>query len=389
MIFNFITSFFKKIFYRPVAEEFWQEQESMSDVDVPKKTFIEKKKRKNHKKTLVDLLENIEFAFDSIKMPTKWAWSHTHPDTVIGLRKIGPHIRSTYSAEKWEPQTKLKTLNGKWASMMFVAYKNYDRDDGYLSAAFSYAVLCKKPPYYVSNPLHLTIYECGGAWRDKDEKRIMWANWYVGVNKKTGDVSVLKYLQDQKVNLTKGKSRHKQYTKRIWTEPPMAYAESPSNPKGYKDLDWLKTVFVDCFESWQLMENTWKVSVKKDNQRVTWAIDQSETKTFFKDREAVVDQGTGKKKKIIHFVSQHERITADGKKSTVREHIRGINKFDWRGYAVNVIAPKFQINIQEFDALPKEDDAPLTNEDIAFSLLGKKLADIEDSTVRKPLPTIH
>ena len=117
---------------------------------------------------------------------------------------------------------------------------------------------------------------------------------------------------------------------------------------------------------------------------------QDETKHFFADRDTTVTDASGKKKKIIHHVVQHERITANGKSSMVREHIRGLNKFDWRGYEVNVIAPKFHVTAHDFNVgAYKEDELPAGKKMVFASKVGKVLADLEQRGERKELPALH
>ena len=57
---------------------------------------------------------------------------------------------------------------------------------------------------------------------------------------------------------------------------------------------------------------------------------------FFKDRDKAVNQN-GKTKKIFHIVAAHERSLPDGNKKFVKSHFRGIRKFMWNGYKVNII----------------------------------------------------
>jgi hypothetical protein len=119
-------------------------------------------------------------------------------------------------------------------------------------------------------------------------------------------------------------------------------------------------------------------------------VPQDDTKHFFADRDTTVTDASGKKKKIIHHVVQHERILESGKISMVREHIRGLNKFDWQGYAVNVIAPKFHLTAQDFSVGGyDEDDIPADKKIVFGSKVGKMLADIEQRGVRKELPALQ
>lgn len=342
-----------------------------------------KKPRIARAKTMQKMLENIEHAFDSIGLPTDWAWAHTAKDTIIALRKIGPHVTA-------KPPTvmlndpRIKTLDGKWGSLMFVAYEKIKVKDEFMEPVFCYAVLLKKAPWYVAKSNGRSIFECGAAWRDNETNKLFWGNWYVAVDKKTGIVDVCSCL-----NYTPKQVKGMAYTHKHWGLPPMAHAgfEVDEDKKG----NVLKLIFVECFESWQIADSHWKISVSKGSQRVTWTVPQDETKHFFADRNTTVTDAGGRKKKIVHHVVQHSRELANGKTSMVREHIRGLSRFEWRGYSVNVVSPKFHLTIHEFDIAGRdEDDIPEGSKDMIYlSKAGKMLSDMESLGKRKPLPAIH
>jgi len=90
---------------------------------------------------------------------------------------------------------------------------------------------------------------------------------------------------------------------------------------------------------WISREENWSVAVKKAGERITFAIPKKLTAQFFKDRIKVTNDA-GSTKRIIHHVREHEREVGEGK-TTVKEHIRGLANFDWKGYDCRVTAPKF------------------------------------------------
>ena len=78
------------------------------------------------------------------------------------------------------------------------------------------------------------------------------------------------------------------------------------------------------------------VRVAKGSDRLTFGIDMLRTPYFFKDREKVVNEN-GSTKKIFHIVAAHERTLASGEKKIIKSHFRGIRKFMWNGYRVNIL----------------------------------------------------
>ena len=120
------------------------------------------------------------------------------------------------------------------------------------------------------------------------------------------------------------------------------------------------------------------MAVKKDGERITFAVDKSLTKKYFADRDKTIKTPSGQNKKIVHFVKAHDRDYG-GKITKVREHIRGLNSFSWKGYQCLVSAPEFQgLVTAECDISGSEEENLGTKEYIATSLLGLKLAAAEE-----------
>jgi hypothetical protein len=350
------------------------ESENSADVDAEKK---ERKPRVERRKTLKRMLDNIEFAFESVGLPTHYGWSHTAKDTIIALRKLGAHISPIKRVIDIDSPAKIETLDGKWNALMFVADEKHKIEDGLMGLVFSYAIALRKAPWYVVNKANLPVYECGAAWRTPTGK-LCWGNWYVTVNKKTGAVELCTCIKLQNKNVGGA-----MYMQKIWDFPDIAYAGFDV-PKG-KEPNVLIGIFVNCFESWQIMDTHWKICVEKNGQRITWTVPQSETKHFFADRDTTVSDDGGKKKKIIHHVTQHVRNLSGGRVSQVREHIRGVSKFGWRGYSDNVVAPKFHVGSHDFIVAGSDED-DITENSVYASKVGKMLADLDLVGARKPLP---
>ena len=81
----------------------------------------------------------------------------------------------------------------------------------------------------------------------------------------------------------------------------------------------------------------------------------------------------------MHYVKEHERKYGD-KTTIVKEHIRGLQEFEWAGYQCHVVSPKLQASTSAGFTVPSEDveDDDNINNIIYFSKLGKILADNEE-----------
>lgn len=84
------------------------------------------------------------------------------------------------------------------------------------------------------------------------------------------------------------------------------------------------------------MDSGVHVRVAKGSKRVTFAIDMLRTPYFFKDRDKTVNEN-GKTQKIFHIVAGHKRKLANGEETTVKSHFRGIRKFMWNGFKINIL----------------------------------------------------
>jgi hypothetical protein len=128
---------------------------------------------------------------------------------------------------------------------------------------------------------------------------------------------------------------------------------------------------------WQGRTERWSVAVKKSGDRITFAVDKSLTKKYFADRDKTIKTISGRNKKIVHYVKEHQR-NYDGKITTVKEHIRGVNKFTWKGYDCLVTAPEFQSLVTaQFNAGAYEVEEE-TQEYVSASKVGHILALEED-----------
>ena len=194
--------------------------------------------------------------------------------------------------------------------------------------------------------------------------RSIWLYFYVAIDSQ-GAVRTLRWVTDTHVEipLKRGKSTH--YIHKEWKKPCVL---SPDREyKIDKELAHI-ALFCICFNFWHKRHKMWTVETRKNNLRMSFCVDTKDTKYYFKDREYITT-ANGHRKKIIHFVGTHTRVTPTGE-SIIREHIRGERKFVWNEYTCNVKAPKFNntttmadFTVGSFE-LDKDDPAYKTSMDL-------------------------
>lgn len=183
------------------------------------------------------------------------------------------------------------------------------------------------------------IYECGAAYR-LSTGRLMWVNWFMHV-RNDGTCRTANRLYHQDIAVCRpGSSRPVGwYPKRQWRKdvPQLVYHieddSMEARAKNHADE------FVVAMRCWAIAKGYWKVAVTKDSRRVTWMVPSDQTPKYFADRSKTVSVG-GRAKPIIHAVQEHDRITPSGKTVKVSEHVRGVDRFKWRGYDCHVMPPK-------------------------------------------------
>ena len=81
----------------------------------------------------------------------------------------------------------------------------------------------------------------------------------------------------------------------------------------------------------------------------------------------------------MHYVKEHERKYGD-KTTVVKEHIRGLQEFEWAGYECHVVSPRLQAGTAATFTAPAGmvEDNQDTSIFLNLSKVGKILADNEE-----------
>lgn len=282
-------------------------------------------------RTISETLDGLDSSFAALRK-ADYKRSLTCKTTIKALRKLGPFVPPPeYMVNVTYRPPNTKDL----PSLVFVATRAFftkenDKKD-ILSPAYFYAKKCATRPaacQYISG----VIYECGQAFEDKD--KLAWHFFFVAI-KSDGSIVPVRYRYPKTIQLPNRGC----FVRR---ESGFGGAEHWAAEQNKPADQFLSNVASMCFSFWSMKDQMWRVSAKKGGQRMNFAIDTHETKHYFKDRDRQgVCTSSGRLKPIAHYVSEHDRNLANGSKSVVKEHIRGLRQFDWNGYAIKIQSPKF------------------------------------------------
>lgn len=318
---------------------------------IPEEKTKGKKPRAQRAKELISmgsLLESLDETFAAMRLPFgKLSWIPR--SKVVGLRKMGVHVvHPAYNDTRLMSSTTVPA-NRILPAMLCVSF-GWSRRDNSLGAypAVLFATKENKLPAGVSSCagqhyLFGAGFKLGIASENDTNKALYWLAGYMTV-RADGSLYMHQELMPRQhtIRVSNPSSRRAggktiTYTTKAWGKASMAqlYDEAA----GSEGERICISEFAVAMNWWIAREENWSVAVKKCGERITFAIPKELTSQFFRDRIKVKNEN-GVTKRIIHYVSAHERETSEGK-TTVKEHIRGLAEFDWKGYDCRVTAPKF------------------------------------------------
>jgi len=335
----------KNILFRPFAVQ------PIQDI-TPKGEIPKRKYDKTKSKTLSDLLDELEYTFDAMEIDYD-RLSYLSKSDVKGLKKYGVSV----IPELFYKDVEKTFIDGdaELPSILFMALNDGESvkdKKKFMQPDFFFAIKQKKCPWFVAKQVGV-IYNCGFGYRDVHDNKILWVNFYITVNQ-SGEVLCTHYLANNTVQTPTGMYNKKSWVVYNW---------------GRNDLekDYVSKIVAHYFNTWLSKRTMWSTTVERNEHRAVFYVDPKETKAYFKGRDKSVTEN-GSTKRIIHLVEEHERKYLNGRVAVVREHIRGLNKFSWKGFNCYVAAPKFHFDVQTFTA-PSEDVA---EEDVG---IGKRYVD--------------
>lgn len=332
----------------------------------------EKKPRKVRKydkekaKTFSDLLDNLEYTFDSVKLPTmKESWLER--DSVVGLKKLGAHVPNPWVMLNLN-DAKVDVTKPLPAIMCIsTATVNTVNTKKYHYPKIMFAVKLKKLPWQVTHQPG-TPYQFGMAFNL--EGKLFWMHMYITLSRSTGEIQFCDELKVTAHKISRGKT----FYRKSWGTSSFLDDDVRTEQENKQIA---KNLFVSMHEWWSKRDTRWNVVVKKNGDRVTFGVDNSHTPYYFKDRDKSIKTASGQTKKIVHYVKEHERKIND-KSTVVKEHIRGLQEFTWASYHCQVVSPRFQALTSAKFTAPSHDDLEPSNV-VYLSKVGKMLADAEET----------
>ena len=365
------------LFKRPVLEvpEPVEEEEEQIDIKTDERTRFTK--------NLSELLDHLDIAFDAYSISTTVLTGYLSRDEILGLKKLGAHVPNPWIIKYSKSNQAISVSTDHLPSMMFIGLSLSSKDNWeFVHPDFMFGIKVKKFPWYVEKK-EGTLYKFGMGYRfckDSSHKELIWqAAWMV--IKKDGTVEFCKESKQRMVHVG-GKNSGGCYVQRIRGHSDLYECIVDANPSEGEIV--LRNFFVAMHDWWTGRKDRWSVCVKKNNERVTFSVDRSLTKKYFADRQKVVNQN-GNSKRIFHYVKEFKRVR-NGKTEVVKEHLRGLNEFDWKGYHCLISAPEFQGLITTEFNLAAEDESTQDENDryLSASKVGLMLArEEEKQAIRK------
>jgi len=235
-----------------------------------------------------------------------------------------------------------------------------------------------KRPFNVQPTNNITL-ECGFVFHSERDQVSMTDIFHVEVSE-DGSVQPLKTLTQEPVRLKMNKhdTRGHYFVRTRWKYPELLEQhciEAKISMNEYVSFVLWSAVNM-CLASDQGIQ----VRVGKGKRRITFAIDMLRTPYFFNDRDKVVNEN-GQTKRIFHIVRAHERTMAGGEKKVIKSHTKGLRKFTWNGYSVNILLPGKHINsINEWttDGIPYVNIEPVTEGFVCETELSRRFSKILD-----------
>lgn len=311
------------------------------------------------------LLEGIEDSFYTMRVPAITG-SWLAKKDVNAIKKLGVYIPNWTKADKDfydERAIRKEAQLPSMASAFFVPKKEDTKDK--IHQRFMFCLRAAKLPVNVE-ATRGTPYQFGACYECSEDdngkpmpSRLIWV-WCWIVVKPDGTLRIPHELRpvwnqirhSRTLPGSKGMAGARQSTvyNRTWCMPSFAIAEQGRDQEQYETF--LKCSFRQLVEWWSGRKNQWSVGIRKDGHRVTFSIAPEHTSAYFADREMVVNV-EGKPRKIVHYVRPHVRSNGQ----EVKEHIRGLRHFNWKGYECSVIAPGLKGRVlTEFPLPPVEVD---------------------------------
>ncbi len=362
-LFQKVIGFFKGIFKSQQAPAVASKPDKESK---PKRTYNKQKRQ-----DFGELLDNLDATFSAIKLPNmKESWLDR--DSMIGLKKLGVHVPNPWAIEWTDDLNEIfLDVSKPLPALMCISIPTREVNKEKIYPKFIFAIKYKKLPWHVA--YHPGAPYLFGAAFDLNGN-LFWMHMYLTVNRKTGAMTCCEELQAVRNVIKVNGKRPNTYISKQWKEAAFLQDDKIS-------AEQIKNSVMNLMRGmhnwWIGRDERWNVIIKKNGDRLTFGVDNKDTPYFFKNRDKVVTE-KGQTKRIVHYVKEHDR-TRNGKTNTIKEHVRGLQEFNWNGYQCKVISPKLNVKTSAtFAAEPKLIEDVGAEDMVYLSKVGKMLADFEE-----------
>ena len=351
------------------------------------------------KKNLSELLDLMEETFHLFSIPASQHPVGTDRQTIKGIKTFGPVVPCyAVDDDAFDDAKKHKDDSGflpsvdldliKKSSFMcmktFLDTEKGKEKNGDLGVSeLMYATKLQKLPWYVEQRRGIA-YEFGEGFAFS--KDITWIRSYLVVNPTTGATTFCKMRRGKSVAQFPNNKTRIEYSKKVFSNPLVDETNRDKNgvpQKSNNDAN-MRFDFWALTHFWKLRDHEWTVAVKKGKQRVQFSVPHAMAKYFFKDRGKTVTVN-GNTQPIIHSVVEHERTLQSGKTVIVKEHVRGVRLFAWKGFDCAVSAPKFHTFARSTlptGATVLEEDQPNMVGMVGIDYVAKRLVAAEESNMK-------
>jgi hypothetical protein len=202
----------------------------------------------------------------------------------------------------------------------------------------------------------------------RDLKRPYVLTFFIHVSKANGDVTLLRErkcvsikLESHRKKMVKHQKQREASSLRISQfKLPDEIFESFLQVNAINKLEgrpeltsvhqFVVTLFRSCLSAALWGNSGFRINCRKGPLMGVFNIEAERSPYFFRARDKQVTE-SGRTKPIFHAVRPHHRELADGQDIIVKLHYRGLRKFDWNGFSINITVPgRHHLDLDTFTA---------------------------------------
>lgn len=285
-----------------------------------------------------DLLDTLDDYFKSIKHLRKY-----DPSRYRIYKSLGGQVVNSDSLFKHQKLERFWLEQTPTFGMVHL--RDYGGENVPLSLAYYVKV---ERPYFVESSKFSEIYEVNTFFaKTKNKNALKYADKFHVAVGPGGEIKLLKEIVRYKVSVGGGMVNRKKFQYPSYILEWIAQLDKDSDIENPQEM--AQFVFALIANSIVSANAGIQVSVKSGGANAVFNIDMLRTPYFFKDREKTVNK-RGRTKKIFHIVRTHKRQTRRYGEVYVKAHFRGLQRFHWNGYEVNIKSPKRDYHLIDFDA---------------------------------------